>query len=331
MEEQNLPQEQVPQQSEGTESQEVAEPKRKAIQAKKGESFLKMFFGILCGLFSFSVPIFFGWFIFDIWGTGVPGAFVGAFVGARVAGKSVPHYMVSVPEVTGLLTVNTLRDGRFEVYRPGLHFRFPWEQAKTGNYINLRTITRQKEENYPTADGPKMHVKWSYQYRPDYKKLDKYLSVEEDTIEKGVSDIGSGVLSSEIGLMGALDVKKLQKGLGKKMRGIFKEIKLMEGERLEAFYGIELINVALADVDFDERFQRIRTSEQIANQLEEIAKRLKTGEISDKDALNAAMIINGDIKKNVQEVEGQGGQALAALLMAMAGAAGGGNMEGGKK
>jgi hypothetical protein len=89
-------------------------------------------------------------------------------------------------------------------------------------------------------------------------------------------------------------------------------------------YGIELVRVSLADVDFEPTVQAVRATQMVSKKLLEIAKdiRKKHPDISDKDALNAAMIMNKDISKSVTEVEGQGGEALAALLMAMSGKGG---------
>lgn len=234
----------------------------------------------------------------------------------------VRPFLISVPEVTGLVTINLLvkiGGKTYYCYPTGIHFRFPWEQVKIGNYINLRLITDSKKETYPAMDGPLMQTEWSFQYRPLVDRLDHYIAVDETTINKGLVDVGSSVLSAKIASMKADDCKTSQRQIEADLRTQFEGMTPSP----EELYGIEMVRVALSDLDYSEKYQRARESERIAAKLREIADKLKRGNIGEKDALNAAMIINGDIKKSVQEVEGQGGEALAALLMAMANAKGG--------
>src|SRR3989344_2227595 len=58
---------------------------------------------------------------------------------AIVMAFSVRPFMVSVSEYTALVTINLLTGG-LKDYGTGLWFRYPWEQAKEGNYINLRLL-----------------------------------------------------------------------------------------------------------------------------------------------------------------------------------------------
>ncbi len=242
----------------------------------------------------------------------------------------VKPFLVSVPEVTGLLTINLLT-GTLRPYGTGMHFRFPWEQVKVGNYINLRTITpNQRKESYPSADGPAMIVKWSFQYIPRLELLPRFIAVDQSTIDNGLGDVGSSFLSAEIARRNAIDCKtnqaQLEAGLQSAFEGQFNRGVI--GETVEHFYGIDIVRISLADVDYDEKFQRARTSEQVAKRLRDIATAIITEhpDIKPKDAMNTALIINGDVSKNVQEVEGD---PLAGLFMAGANAVGG-NKKGGK-
>lgn len=243
-------------------------------------------------------------------------------------------FLVSVPEVTGLVTINLIT-GNLHPYRTGVHFRYLWEQVKEGNYINMRIITKSHEENYPSKDGPLMHVKWSFQYKPPIRSLPQYIAVDETTIEKGLIDVGSSFLSADIAQKEAIKCKDEQEELENGLKKAFESAKVVDKDgnekKLEEFYGIDLVRVSLADVDYEEKFQRVRASEQVANRIKEIAKKIREEhpEISQKDAMNTALIINKDVTKHVQEVEGEGGKALAGLLMAMS--TGGKSPEGGKK
>lgn len=240
-----------------------------------------------------------------------------------VAALSAKYFLVSVPEVTGLLTVNTFT-GELKPYGTGLHFRLPWEQVKEGNFINLRVITESMEESYPSQDGPVMFVKWSFQYRPSAEAiydnegkspLERYISADDNTIKMGLKDVGSSILSANIAGYPAENCKKNQQEIEKELRKEFEEMKPTPKE----LYGIDLIRVSLADVDFEATVQAVRASAQVAAKLTQMATAIRLGhpEISQKDAMNAAMIIHGKVKKDVVEVEGEGGEALAALLIAM--------------
>lgn len=239
-----------------------------------------------------------------------------------LAGMGSKFFLVSVPEVTGLLTVNVFT-GKLKTYNTGLHFRWPWEQVKEGNFINLRITTESMEESYPAADGPIMLVKWSFQYRPlaeaTYDKdgkssLERYISADDETIKKGLKDVGSSILSADIAGYASAECKKNQKKIEEKLEGEFEKM----APTPKDLYGIELIRVSLADVDYEPTVQAVRASEQVAAKLTEIAEgiRNKHPEISQKDAMNAALIIHGKVRKDIVEVEGEAGNALAALLIA---------------
>ncbi len=227
---------------------------------------------------------------------------------------SVSKFLVSVPEVTGLLTINIF-SGKLIPYGTGLHFRYPWEQVKEGNYINLQVITEDMSESYPAQDGPEMILKWSFQYRPYLNFLERYISADDNTIKKGFKDVGSSILSANIAGFKAGNCKKNQQAIEKELKREFEEMKPTP----EELYGTELVRVSLADVDYEPTVQAVRASEQVAAILRKIATAIRKDhpEITQKDAMNAAMIIHGKIQKNVVEVEGHGGEALAALLIAM--------------
>lgn len=230
------------------------------------------------------------------------------------------HFLVSVPEITGLVTINIVT-GTLYSYEPGIHLRYPWEQVKEENYINLRIITPpEMVETCPSSDGPAVIVRWSFQYRPIAQHLPQYIAVDESTINKGLSNIGSAFLSNEIAGIPIIDVKSQQALLEANLKKTFSSAQIL------FLYGVEIVDVALADIDNEERFQRARATEQIAVRLrgvaEEIVKK-SNGQISEKEAMNMALLMNKDITKDIQETEGEGGQALASLLMAMARGKGG--------
>jgi len=268
--------------------------------------------------------------------------FIGLAAGIIIITLTIRHFIISVPEVTGLVTID-LFTGKLRPYGTGLHFIFPWEQVKAGNYINLRLVTQERTENYPASDGPALNAKWSFQYKPTVQGLPRHITVDETTINKGIADVGGSFLGATIASQSAEtsrnETEKIEKGLQKKFEDATICDKTGAVCTIEDLYGIDLVRMSLADIDYEEKFQQARTSKAVAKKIKEIAEDIQTEtttgqkkDIPDKDALNTALIINKDVVKHVQEVEGKGGQALAALLMAMArGGSGGGDKDSGKK
>ncbi|MDO8676450.1 MAG: SPFH domain-containing protein [Candidatus Azambacteria bacterium] len=283
---------------------------------------------IFAWLFIFCILVLLGSLIFG------PkyGSLLGLAIGSILVGSTIKVWVISVPEITGLVTIDLFHQGILHPYGPGLHFRYPWEQVKEGNYINLRLVTQERNETYPSGDGPAILIRWSFQYKPRLEALPTYIAVDETTINEGLINIGSSYLSAKIASLDAEETRKkrpeIEAELLKKYEPILNR-QPNEPLSVEELYGIDLIKVSLADVDYEKTYQQARTTNIVAKRIKQTAKDLQTKEdgtpntVSDKDALNTALIINGDIEKNVQEVEGEGLQALSGIIMASAKAIGG--------
>ncbi|MCF7835692.1 MAG: hypothetical protein K9M15_01045 [Candidatus Marinimicrobia bacterium] len=250
------------------------------------------------------------------------GILLGCAWSAFLVSKNSKYFLLSVPEVTGLYTVNLIT-GELKTYRTGMHFRFPWEQVKDKAYVNTRMVMVKVRETYPSKNGPVLIVDWEVHYKPAIKGLPRFISFAEKDINGKLIGIGGSHISDKIA--NQTDTKSVQNRteIEDGLWDAFENHILIdpdEGDmKIEDFYGIDIKKVALSNIDWEPDYQKIRTSEMKAKKLKKIAENLKKGkDISDKDAQNAALIINGDVKKNIQEVEGKGGEALAALLMAMA-------------
>jgi hypothetical protein len=244
---------------------------------------------------------------------------------AGIMSFSIQPFMVSVSEYTILVTIN-LWSGELREYKTGLWCRYPWEQAKKGNYINTRLIPVDREEDYPARDGPKMHAKWQFWYR--VVDAIKFVRIGREAAEKALTATGSSILSAYTAKHDAEDAKENQASAETALQEKFSN---MDPPPLESL-GVEIPEVLLADLDYEPIVQKVRATQFVANKLKEIGQDLRAEQedIKPKDSLNAAMIIHGDVTKHVNEVEGEGGNALAALLMAMA-QGGGGRKEGDKK
>ncbi|HEY4502964.1 MAG TPA: SPFH domain-containing protein [Candidatus Paceibacterota bacterium] len=236
---------------------------------------------------------------------------------------TLPDFLVSVPEYTVLVTVNLLREDQLEDYRTGIHFRYPWEQVKVGNYINTRLEQMDREEDYPARDGPKMRVKWQVHFQ--IVNAVTFMKVGLETIETFLTGIGSGLLGATIYKKGSKRSKNQQQQIEVALTEKFANLKTIES------YGVEVTKVVLVDIDYEDTVQKVLATQFVAKKVKEIGKDFREGqqEINPKDSLNAAMIIHGDYTKHINEVEGEGGNALAALLMGMA--QGGGRKQGNEK
>jgi len=157
------------------------------------------------------------YFIGPLWGWSI-----GTVIWMEAFAQSFHLFVVSVPEVTGLITLNyfvrpTPIDPytNLHVYPPGLSFKFPWEQVKEGLYINLRIVTLTFFEDFSTKSspskvtvrqtekdgsfthktktlrskagaGPKVTVRGEVQYRAILELLPRYIAVAEESILEGL-------------------------------------------------------------------------------------------------------------------------------------------------
>ena len=168
---------------------------------------------------------------------------------------SFPFFVVSVPEVTGLIVLNLIT-GKLKALAQGLRFKYPWDKVREENFFLLKLVTERHEEDYAAKDGPKMKTKWSYQYIPDRRRLDAYITVDHSTIDDGFTDIISGILSEVVGKKEAVkartDLEEIQKEVlttleARRVRARGKEVTL--SEKLENQYGVDFKVFAIADID----------------------------------------------------------------------------------
>jgi hypothetical protein len=277
------------------------------------------------------------------------------------------YFVVSVPEVTGLITINLLlrpteldRYANQHVYQTGLSFRFPWEQVKLGLYINLRIVTQTFEEDFsakgsPATEkkqqkeagaeqkkkrrpggkagaGPKVTIRGSIQYRAFLQLLPRYVAVDESTINRGLVDIIESYLSDTVATdppeKARTNVKKYQKGITdlfqdeKQLLNTAYEVKMAQQQKdkdkkisFEWLYAIDLLLVQVADIEYEPRYQEVLSAQERGKRLAEIADEWQARGLEPKDATNAALIINGDVPKEIVEVEGNAWQALQGIVL----------------
>lgn len=232
-----------------------------------------------------------------------------------VMGRIFRYFTVSVPEVTGLVTVDLLT-GNMHTYGTGLKFRSPTEQVKEGNFINLRTMkTDDKQETFPCKDGPVVQVKWSSQYKTSVEQLSQYITVDEEIINKGINEVTSSFLALKIrgmnseAIRGVETKSELEQSVLEHFRNsatvpMKDEGGIVHEVPIEKAYGIKILMITIADVDFEVDYQKARSADQVMKKYKETADAIAKGDgsISNKDALDNVLMVAGQgIKKNISQ------------------------------
>lgn len=298
----------------------MAEPKPKAPRGDKKKVRRLLFYLLWAGIMAALAVNF------------VPRTFWAMEAWLVLMAFSTPSFMVSVPEVTGLVAVNHFT-GRMVIYGTGLFFRFPWEQVRIGNYINLRLVTKGAEEDYPSKTS-KMHAKWSFQYEPMLDYLDRYIAADATTIIKGLQDVGSSILSREIRRRSADDCKDQQEKIEASLVQEYEDeaVKKLELHPRE-LYGVDIKRVSLSDLDFTAAVQAAKDAEEAMKRIQATAADIKKKhpQMSDKEVWNRALAANNLASLEVFDVEGEAGSALSGLILAAARGRGGNESKGKSK
>ena len=238
-----------------------------------------------------------------------------------LAGLALKFLLVSVPEVTGLILLNQF-NGKLRPVGSGLKRKWPWETYQEKNFFSLELVTKGFSETYAAEDGPIMEVRASYQYNPDQKKLDRYITVDETTIEKGFTDVFSGILSEIIGKKKAEDARKdiqtMEKEVIEKLDASTLTTAVVSSfkEKLENQYGVNWRIFSIADIDFSKDYQEARSGMARMEKIGQTIAVLKTAAplLDDKEAVNAILVEQGKAKKNIFEVEGLTGAISDAMV-----------------
>jgi len=252
------------------------------------------------------------------------GTFIGVASWTLLVSWTLHFFMVRVPLITGLITTNLLRSIKpgiddfynQHVYLPGWNFKFPWEESEIGQFLSLRVVTQVFQEDFPAEDGVLVQFRGSFQYMPLPRLLPLHIQVDDTTIKQGLVDIITSYLSAKVHSQNSRDARGAVETHSQGIDALFQDVRRDATESFETKYGIDLILSKLADAGYEPTYQKALTSKQVAQRLQEIAERLKEERgLEEKDAMNAAMIINGDVTKEIVEVEGNAGEALAGLLL----------------
>lgn len=246
-------------------------------------------------------------------------------------GGTFPILTVFVPEVTGLVLVNFFT-GELRTVGTGLNFKWPWEMAREKNFFSLELVTKEvKEKTFAAKDGPLMQVKALFQYYTDIRLLHQRIKVDESTIEEGVNGVISGLISYAIGNENAEDarlkIKEIEKTVIDELKmpsvEVHKQL-ISPKENMENRNGINFVLLTIEDIDFPEDYQEIRSAAARMEKLSQMTKDFKNqftdpvtkqSGITDKEALNAALVEQQKAKKNIFEVEGSLASTVGGMII----------------
>lgn len=239
--------------------------------------------------------------------------------------QTAQMFLVNVPEVTGLITVNWFwRPTRQEplrgmtVYPTGVWFKFPFEQVKLGNYINMRIVDVPVNENFPAEDGVPLHLNGTLLYRPLLDLLPRYIAVDDEVIDGGLQEVADGRLSVYV----AEDpVKRARNSIDDYQKWVIEDLEA-EGSvvlaksievdasgvtgdaSIEWLLGIDLLIVRLGDATYDPVYQKGLTEGARAVLVQGVADKMIGSGMNPKEAWNNAMIQFGLTQKQIYELEG---------------------------
>lgn len=227
---------------------------------------VRTLFGTTCLTSLTSLPTYILWEIGSDLNFGALGALNGLTIGTFLSvAKLLPHLLVTVPQMQGLVTTNPLkRKGDPNVvYGPGRWaFRFPWEVIGEESNVTLSVITASFEETVPGKNTAHF-VKGSFQFRVRLKNAAAFIGIDEGTLRTGVQDIILATISTALADKtldeAKSDIEVLNRKLKKAVGG--------DGEganqvsEVESLYGIDIIAVTITSIDPSEQIQRVRDLE----------------------------------------------------------------------
>lgn len=187
----------------------------------------------------------------------------------------IPQLIVSVPEITGLITVNLLANGKLRSYSTGFQIKYLWEQAKQGNFINLRLIPTSNTLTFVTSDGVEVSYTYTIQYRGRLKLLGIFIRVALGDVNEALGAIARYVISQ--GVMGKkadelrsdTEVKKLQEKLNDELGQTSRF-----GHQIEYRYGIDIEVVSLSEPKFSKDYIESTTTQVIVDKMNAAGKKL---------------------------------------------------------
>lgn len=219
-------------------------------------------------------------------------------------------HLVTVPEITGLVTLDVFR-GVMHAYGAGWKIKYLWEQAKDENYINLRLIPSNGTYELVSKDGVKVKYTYTIQYRGRLRLLPIYIRVDKKDINEALGAIVRSVIA--IGAMGKtadhlrsdVEVEGLLKSLREQLG---QEGNDANGHEIEYRYGIDIEVVSLSEPTFSDDYIEATTAQVITSKFDSAARKLREGDgglgLSGQAAMDVVLLANKEkIERKVIGIE----------------------------
>ena len=277
------------------------------------EWWMDMFINILIVLVGLLAILALTLLIFDpFWGF-----LIGVDVWLVLLGFALPYLSVAIPEATASMVQNyfvqpteTDAFANMRIYLTGWHPRKPW--TRVVNYIDLRQVTVPLKEDFPAKNGVLVNFTGSTFYLPEPRWVPVYIAVSAETIKTALTETVTSYLSQEMANKKTPEsarrsIKKFQDGTLSYLEEVKQQLAQKERETglgltFERRLGVNVTNVLIGDVGYDQKYQDALNSRARGGILQEMAAGWK--DLTPKDAANAAFIVNGDVKKEIIEYEG---------------------------
>lgn len=253
-------------------------------------------------------------------------------VASLVVGISWKIFTFNVPEWTGINVFNSFT-GKQTTFLPGFYFKFPWESIKQGSIHSLKSTKEDTQKrNYPTGSGTVLTAEIMVQFAPDPFNLITFEGIDNRIITQGLMEHVSSILLAYIAVEGRT-AKGIRANIGDLHEKVREELGIEEGEKrtledpkkaspstrsqnpIEKAYGILIIIAKLSDLNFEENYQKVLTSNMAMKQIQAMADAicLSAGEdMTKKEAWDQAMIVSGKAEGHIIKTIG-GGQAVPLL------------------
>jgi hypothetical protein len=123
------------------------------------------------------------------------GSIIGMLIGGIVFGNFAPkRLLVTNDGLTGFYTTNTLA-GELDVYGPGTHLSYPWEDRSKRDSFPLEVETLPFDVGVPTKTSG-IIAKCELQWRYSLPRLVRAANLTEDTLKDGVEGFVDSVISA---------------------------------------------------------------------------------------------------------------------------------------
>lgn len=215
-------------------------------------------------------------------------------------------HLISVPEITGLVTLDVFR-GVMHAYGSGWKIKYLWEQANDENYINMRLLPTSDSHALVTKDGVKVTFTYTVQYRARLRLLPIYIRVDKEDIDGALDAIVRSAISLKAMGRTADELRSDEKV--EEMNQALREELGQDGygHEIEFRYGIDIEVVSISEPTFGEDYVESTTAQVITAKFDAAARKLRESDglgLSGQAAMDVVLLANKEkIERKVIAIE----------------------------